>query len=748
MKKLVLLSLSLLSSLAMQATDITVNNIIYTVSEDGASASVSSNMGRQYLVGTIVIEDSVTSDSVTFYPVTSIGANALNSCWNFTEVIIPETVTSIGNGAFSGCNALASVILPEKLTFLGNGAFSNTAIPTITIPMSLTTIEGGAFGAALDLAQFVVPAEHPRYSTLDGVLFTKNQDTILAYPNAKGSSYIIPSSVTTIGPYAFIWSRDMTSITIPSSVETICRGAFQSCNGVTSIQIPASVKTIEEQAFYACCYIESWVLPEGLQTIGKNAFNWNFSMTSLTIPSTVTSIGDGAFALCYALSSLTITSTGAIGANAFKDCRNLLSVTIPEGVTSIGDNAFSGCYGFKSVSIPSTVSLIGENAFAYCSGITRITIPEGLKTIANGTFQGCSALDSVIIPESVNSIGRNAFYYCSLLDSIVIPSSVNYVGEYALYSTPWFDNQPDGLVYAGLVAYKYKGDMPENTAITLNDGTKGVSGYAFDNCANMISILIPADVCQIGPLPFKGCTALTGITVDKSSASFNSEEGVLFTKNVDTLICYPTGKTTTSYILPSTVTVIKDNAFFNCKTLTNVSIPEGVTSIGEYAFSGCTGLASLTLPLSLNYIGMYGFYDCNGLRNIYCMNPTPINIEYPGTFGNIDVFMGVPKYACTLHVPSGSLAAYQTAGGWKDFAAIVDDISDVPSISEIPLVIVTEGNNILIKNLEPGTTISIYTSDGVLLLMRQTNENEQRFTLSPGALYFIKAGNQTVKVAL
>lgn len=103
----------------MQATDITVNNIIYTVSEDGASASVSSNIGRQYLVGTIVIEDSVTSDSVTFYPVTSIGANALNSCWNFTGVIIPAfKVTSIGNGAFSGCNALASVTLPERPLFL------------------------------------------------------------------------------------------------------------------------------------------------------------------------------------------------------------------------------------------------------------------------------------------------------------------------------------------------------------------------------------------------------------------------------------------------------------------------------------------------------------------------------------------------------------------------------------------------------------------------------------------------------
>ncbi len=748
MKKFVLLSISLLSILAVQATDITVNNIIYTVSEDGTSAYVSSNMGRQYLVDNIVIEDSVTSDSITFYPVTSIANYAFNSCWNFTGVTIPQSVTSIGLGAFSGCNALTSINLPEGLTFVGNSAFSNTAIPTITIPMSLTNIEWGAFGACLDLTQFIVPAEHPRYSALNGVLFTKNQDTIVAYPNASGTSYTIPSSVTTIGSYAFIWSRDMTSITIPSSVVTICRGAFQSCNNVSTIAIPSSVRTIEKEAFYACCYIESWVLPEGLLTIGENAFNWNWSLKTLTIPSTVTSIGSGAFALCYALSSLTISSTGAIGANAFKDCRTLLSVTIPEGVTSIGDNAFSGCYGFKSVSIPSTVTQIGEYAFAYCTGLKRIEIPQDLKVIASGTFSGCAVLDSVTIPESVTSIGRNAFASCSALDSIAIPSSVNYVGEYAFNGTPWFNNQPDGLIYAGLVAYKYKGTMPENTAITLIEETKGISGYAFENCTGLTSMTIPAGVISIGPLAFRGCTALTGIVVDESSENFSTEEGVLFTKNIDTILCYPIGRTATSYVLPSTVTVINDNAFLNCVTLTEVSIPEGVSLIGEYAFSGCSGLASLTLPLSVDSICIYGFYDCGGLRNIYCINPTPINIDYPGQFGNIDVFIGVPKYACTLHVPVGSLAAYQSAGGWDDFGAIVDDVLAVPSLTEASFTLFTESDGIVIRNAKPGAIINIYTSDGTLLLIKSVDGFEQRFTLPSGSLYFVKIGIETIKVAL
>lgn len=149
--------------------------------------------------------------------------------------------------------------------------------------MSLTTIEGGAFGAALDLTQFIVPAEHPRYSALDGVLYQES-DTILAYPNARGSSYTIPSSVTTIGPYAFISSRDMTSITIPSSVETIAVELFNHVTGLIQYKYLQVSVQLRKKLSYACCYIESWVLPEGLVSIGDNAFNWNFSMKSLTIP--------------------------------------------------------------------------------------------------------------------------------------------------------------------------------------------------------------------------------------------------------------------------------------------------------------------------------------------------------------------------------------------------------------------------------------------------------------------------------
>lgn len=92
--------------------------------------------------------------------------------------------------------------------------------------------------------------------------------------------------------------------------------------------------------------------------------------------------------------------------------------------------------------------------------VAAITIPEGTNTIGSYAFRGCKGLTSIDIPNSVTSIGHGAFEGCTGLTSIDIPNSVTSVGSRAFHNTAWYDNQPDGLVYAGKVAYKYKGTIP------------------------------------------------------------------------------------------------------------------------------------------------------------------------------------------------------------------------------------------------------------------------------------------------
>lgn len=135
--------------------------------------------------------------------------------------IIPEEyegikVTSIGKHAFLGCSKLASITIPGSVTSIGSYAFYDC--------YSLTSI--------------TVSDNNKYYKSIDGVLFDKNVQKIIAYPCSKSSNYYtIPDSVTSIGEYAFWYCYSLTSITIPKSVTSIGDGAFRECSSLTEIHI-------------------------------------------------------------------------------------------------------------------------------------------------------------------------------------------------------------------------------------------------------------------------------------------------------------------------------------------------------------------------------------------------------------------------------------------------------------------------------------------------------------------------------
>ena len=226
-------------------------------------------------------------------------------------------------------------------------------------------------------------------------------------------------------------------------------------------------------------------------------------------------------------------STTYIETNAFAFCNKLLSITIPSNVITISINAIYPCYNLKEINVGIlNLNYISQNGILYDKGLTKLINYPAAKQ------------DAIFaIPDSVTYVERSSFAFCSNLTSLSIPNSV----------------------------------------ITIGDG-------AFANCKLLTSILIPNSVKTIGKSVFANTRSLLQIDVESKNKNYVSVNGVLYTSDLITLICYPTAKRDFSFIIPSSVTSIEISAFALSKNLTSIVIPNSVTSIGSFAFFSCTNL--------------------------------------------------------------------------------------------------------------------------------------------------------------
>lgn len=672
-----------------------------------------------------------------------------NACPKIKEVAFASgsVCTTIGDNAFRNLTALSQVNLPNTITSIGASAFRNILGPsTFTISSTVTTIGQYAFLEVANLQNFSVSESNPNFKSVDGVLYNKNITTLIQSPMAK-TSVTIPSSVTTISNYAFYKTTLLTEIYLNATNlnnMTANNYAFfragKNAGGIT-MYVSADVSKIPAYMFHS----------DGSAENSANIVTVHFASGS-----TITRISEYAFYRVVGLTTILIPSTVTnIDTYAFFGCVGLTNLVIPSGITSIESYAFAGCTGLTSLVIPSNVTTIKAYAFENATSLQTLMISQNVTSIGAGAFSGSVNLTAIDLRASNLADlfdGSNVFYNAGKSRSGVAVQIKNTVSR----------------LPAHLFHVNNANNAAKITSVTFeaNSTLTSIGANAFKN-TEIVSITLPSSLTTVEAYAFMNTTKLQNIFVDESSASLASIDGVLFDKNITSLLHFPQTKTEAN--IPETVTTIANGAFYNALMLSSLNIYaenlsnltasnqvfysagrggagidvligenvtnipsylfnpssnigyspklksvsyEGglaITRIGDYAFAYNTSLASIFIPISVQTVGAHAFRDAVSLV---------INAEIdakPALWHNDWNSSGLPVYWNeALERTYNNQLRYTYENGAITISEFLNNSSHVvipESIADVPVVGIEEnafaGCDALISITIPSSVVSI-----------------------------------------
>ena len=578
-------------------------------------ASSGAPFGNNFAADDIDV-DIIFGDSVKRIPAYALYYVELKS------IKLGRSVESIGNYAFYDCKGMTALIWnASNVTSIGTDAFAYAGVNSTGVNI--------VFGNTV--------------SAIPAMLF----GNLTAARKPKITSIVFGKNVRTIGDRAFMGCAGFTGISIPNSVRSIGESAFSGCTGLTSISIGSGVTSIGASAFYGlpnlinlnynAAYVENLISTstvfynagrsgDGITvTIGNavekipaylfyiSSATYLPNVKSVVLGSNVKTIGDYAFYRCGGTASLAIpNSVVSIGASAFYNSTGLTGLTIGTGVTSIGSSAFYGCTGLTNINYNAIniEDLASNSSVFYNAGRSgdgiNLTFGSTVERIPDYLFYQSSTttspnIKSVSFGNGIGSIGNSAFNNCNNLATISMSNQNTELDIRVFNNTTWYNNQPNGVIYMGNVAYEYKGTMPSNTNISLVNGTSGIAGSAFSGKTTLTGITLPEGLVTIGPQAFYGCSGLTTINIPRTvsiigrqvfegctnlatitctgNSIFEAVDNVLFNQRRDILIHYPARRVGIEYRISLNIKTISAGAFVSCANLQRLYIPASVLSI-------------------------------------------------------------------------------------------------------------------------------------------------------------------------
>ncbi len=319
---------------------------------------------------------------------------------NIKAVVLPASIEKIGEKSFSR-TSIEEIEIPSATKEIGDFAFAGTKIREANIPSGVTSYGVGAFAENGSLRAVNADASSSILKSEDGVLFTRDGLTLVAYPAGKeGDSYEIPASVISIGTEAFAYNGKIKSVKLPSTLVRICGYAFKGCSSISEIELPATLVSIGQDAFDGTS-LKSLTIPKATVALGKNPFNSCSSLSEINVE-------DGN--LVYKSEDGVLYSNGG-NLVRFPCAKEAGDFAVPQDIAEIEPYAFENVKSLTSVTLAGGTRIIDKYAFKNCSSLKRLESAESLVKIGRQAFYGCPVEN---LPD----------YYVGTVDSYV-PNAVD-----------------------------------------------------------------------------------------------------------------------------------------------------------------------------------------------------------------------------------------------------------------------------------------------------------------------------------